>query len=349
MSRKEKHVFFVQSDFHYMICCSIIKQNRLELNSCYFVCRRGVKIEDRMQLYPFPFEGGLKNYLLNRKSVGAFYKDCDVTIYTPFRFLFPRRVYAKDSVFFEEGLSSYRLKEEVVRKMRHSVIQHLKRILKYLYCTLVMSVLKKDVRAYVAGMFDNTEIDPLHTTTIYTCSPNAYADWNSQLLRKKVLTSFVNTVEHYDVPPKSFFLVLDRFASSAIYSHDAYMKCVRAMLNYCSDNHINEVWTKFHPADWQNESAKHDLEECAKGLNIKFKFFEGHLEYLAVQNLGIKFISIGSTILFYAPILGNTNSSVSFVRFLYDIDDKYKSYIGLYGGIDSFICFFSEQVECLRF
>lgn len=350
MKRKSKHIFFVQSDFHYMICRSIIKENGLKEADCYFVCKRGIQVEKGIQTYPFPIDGGLKYYLLHRKEIDTFYKGCEVTTYTPFRFLFPKKKYIKDVVFFEEGLSSYRLKEEVIKELHaNDKYKKLKKNIKYLLRPIIMSLVNKYSRGFVAGLFDNNEISPLYQTTIYVCSPQAYEYWDHPLLNRNLLKIDVDKSEKYDVPKGSFFLVLERFSGNQTYTHDSYMRCVRAMIEYCVDHNMTEVWTKFHPADWNNkEKALQELNYCAKGFNVKFHFFDGHLEYLALQDDGLCFISISSTILYYAPILGKTNKSVSFVRYLYGIDDNFKKYIQLYGDIDRFVEFFSEEVECLN-
>ena len=93
---------------------------------------------------------------------------------------------------------------------------------------------------------------------------------------------------------------------------------------------------------WKN------LKKCREGFNLKVHFFDGRLELLALLNINIHFIAENSTILYYAPVLGSTNKSISFVKLMYKLDERYKGLISQYGGMERFVDFFSKNVECLE-
>lgn len=346
MKRVEKHLFYVQSDFHYLICRSIMKRNGLKAENCYFVCHRNVRVDDDVRLYPFPIEGGLSYYFHHRKDIDSFFDNADIYTYTPFRGLFPKRKSANDNFFFEDGLASYRLKENVIKKRLSTEESGSENPVKKLLKRIMTRLVKKDSRFFLTGWFHEDVVDPQRRTLLYVCSSQAYAEWAHPFLDRIVLKMEANITEKYNVPRGSYFLVLDRFSNGCVYDVENYKKCVRMMLDYCVNRQVKEIWAKFHPADWNNKNVMKELEESAKGADISIKLFDGRLEYLAMQNINIHFISLNSTILFYAPVLGNTNRSVSFVRYMYEADDKYKSFIHLYGGIERFVEMFSENVEC---
>lgn len=347
--RKEKHLFFVQSDFHYMICESIIKQNELNKEQCYFASKRGVKIGNGEQQYTLPLEGGLMYYLSHRKEVESFYKDCDVTYYVPFRG-YPRERDVKNLVFFEEGLSAFCVRSAISenrqsRSKRERLFGGIRRKFR-VYLTRLL--VKKDMLQFIDGIYYRTDDELKAKMQLYVCSSRSYEEWAHPLMHRTLLKINAECSEKYNVKQGDCLLVLDRFSKGAVHYPENHIKCVRAMLEYCKMRRCEYVWVKFHPGDFGNKDVKRTFEECARKINLKIQYFDGRLEYLALQNIGVHFVSIHSTILFYAPMLGDSNKSISFVRYMYEIDNKYKEHIQLYGGIERFLDFFSERVECLE-
>ena len=123
-------------------------------------------------------------------------------------------------------------------------------------------------------------------------------------------------------------MVFDRFNTSiGFYSLQNYKMCLAKMVDYCKQNHVREVWGKLHPADWQFKDAKDIAETFFMDEGVGLNWYEGKLEMLAMQDNHITFLGTNSTILFYAPIFGMSNKSVSFSRYLASIDDKYNQFI----------------------
>ena len=349
MTKGKKHLFLVCSDFQYVICKSIIRENALKTEDCFFVSRRGVKLEKEDLTYPFPYEGGFWYYMLHRREVNSFFAGKDISVYVPFRGSFFSK-YVHKMNYFEEGLSIFRDSIKISKGISDGkngkgfvcqVISHLKSILKKI-------LIKEEALFFVDGFYSDREAEPLENSFLYGCSPYALKQWSHPLLEKRILNIGIEPPIKYDVKEGSYFVVLERFSSSNFYDLENYKICLRTIFSYLEKWGVEEIWTKFHPADYKNEHAMEEFEKCREGFNLKVHFFDGRLELLALQNINIHFIAENSTILYYAPVLGSTNKSISFVKLMYKLDERYKGLISQYGGMERFVDFFSKNVECLE-
>lgn len=344
--KKEKHLFFIYSDFHYVICKSIILSNNLKKEDCFFVCGRGMTVEKEDTEVPFPMEDftsfykKIISFIKNYKLIHSFFSNYDIVAYIPFCLFFPVGLYVKDVVFFEEGFSSHSkcIPDLTNKGAREKLKNAMKRLISYF--------VKKNVRAFLF-LYQSIDVVPAYNTRLYVCSDSSYEPCNYPKLEKIVLNIPQLDNEKYAIPFGSYFVVLDRLSNIyRCYSLDNYFRCINRIANFCRFNGVDEIWIKLHPVDGKLNDAKIIAEKEFIRNGIRVKWYNGRLEMLAMQNKNITFIGTHSTILYYAPILGNTNRSVSFCKFLASIDKDYSNFISLFGGIDRFVDVFSKNVEC---
>ncbi len=346
MSR-EKHLFFITSTFHYLVCKSIILENQLNNKDCYFVCGRGTSIEQGMQTFPLPM--GVRGNVVNRfkfylrypQLVHSFFGDSYVIAYLPFSYLFPRQSYVNEIVFYEEGFSAYR---RTFPKLRNTI----KRTFGEFILKQLMRFVKEDVRGYLL-LYDKMTDAPTQRTKLYVCSPTSYTHYG-YVFEKKIVDISKVSLNEIDTTIKngSFFVVLDRISSHGRpYQLDNYLKCLHEIIRFCSSHGKHEIWSRLHPADWDFESAQLFIESCFNEEGIKINWYKGGTEMLAKQDKSITFIGTNSTTLYYAPLLGATNKSYSFSKYLASIDPAYKVFLGIWGGVDEFVDIFSKNVNCL--
>lgn len=344
--KQEKHLFFIYSDFHYVICKSIILSNNLKKKDCFFVCGRGMTVEGEDTEVPFPMEDfgnffeKIIGFARNFRSIHTFFSNCDIVAYIPFSLFFPIDLYVKDVVFFEEGFSSHSkcIPNPPKKNAREKLKSVIKRFISY--------IVKKDVQGYFS-LYQSVDVKPVYNTRLYVCSDSSYEPCNYPQLEKIILKIPQIDNEKYSIPFGSYFVVLDRLSNIyRCYSLDNYFRCVNRIANLCKSNGVNEIWTKLHPVDWKLNDAKIIVEKKFIRNGIRVKWYNGRLEMMAMQNKNITFLGTNSTILYYAPILGNSNKSISFCRYLASIDLRYRKFLQLFGGTDEFIEIFSKNVEC---
>ena len=340
---KEKHVFFVRSDFQFVVCKGIITHYGLHSEDCYFVTDRNTEVEDYKQspIYGigryFRFDERCMYLFKHYKIVKNFLCDSKLTVYMPFSNHYSS-YYNYDYVFYEEGFSAYKEYlelEEVESKSRHRV----RRLLVFL-----ISPLNKKIRGYLMGFICN-ELKPMKKTRLISFSKDCYPNIHNDLINKIVISVPKQPVELYTIPYGSVIIVLDRLvAFGRPFDLCSYKNCIIHELKWLKDRGIKNVYIKFHPADCDNSDSKRWVEELLHLNSIEFTVFDGKLEYLALQNIGVFFLGTNSTILFYAPLLGDTNKSISFFKVLAAVDDKYKCFIDGWGDFEKI---FSKNVACL--
>lgn len=346
--RRERHLFFIYSDFHYLICKSIISVNHIPQEECFFVCGRGTEVGDGDQVCPFRLYGSksiwgrLVDYFVDFREIRSFFGGCDIIAYIPFRFIFPVEPYVSKIILYEEGFSAY--KKECSKNLPS------RNIIKTLLGAGLIALVSTDLWGYFS-LCRSYERDPSGLMKLYVCSEGAYQHFDSPFIDRDILKiSKLEQDYQFPIPSGSYFMVFDRFNTSiGFYSLQNYKMCLAKMVDYCKQNHVREVWGKLHPADWQFKDAKDIAETFFMDEGVGLNWYEGKLEMLAMQDNHITFLGTNSTILFYAPIFGMSNKSVSFSRYLASIDDKYNQFIRGFGGIDEFVSIFSEHVECLEF
>lgn len=334
-----KNVFFVRSDFQYLFCKSLIHYKGIEKQYCYFACDRGVKVDDGFSEC-FLYQNGYNRsfvkrilfYFYNRKKIVTFEKGCRIVRYLPFSLKYPR-YYGDEIVFFEEGFSAYSNCRVLYNKRLH-----ISETIKHILISLLFPFADIFIKSYLLG--DNySGTKPFYKTSIYTCSNMSYRNIDNPLIVKYVIpfNSFsVGQMEYY-IPNGSYVLVLDRFSPfGRPFDIDNYIKCIRYIIDDIQKKDVDKIWVKFHPSDFNNNVSRDLFWEIVKESSMKVELFDGRLEYLAIQNICIHFVGTISTALYYAPILGNTNASLSYAKVLASMDKKYSDFAANWGANEAY-------------
>ena len=309
--KRNKHIFFVRSDFQYIVCKGIIENLELKAQDCIFVADRNTIIGNKYNqstIYGIGkylnFNERCKYYLKNLRLVNKFFRQGVITVYIPFQYRYASHDYNR-FVYYEEGLSAYKVKEYHERNGEKGLI------IRKLF-VMLLAPFNKQVRGYLMGFVcqNNT---PKNKVEIYSFSKLCYRNVLERYVEKRVITIPKECDEKYHIEKNSTILIL-------------------------------EIYLKYHPADYDNKTGCKQIDMLLEDAGIKSTLFSGRLEYLAMQNLGIRFVGSSSTVLFYAPLLGKTNLSESFYKWLSDIDEDYKLFISGWGNFEDF---FSMNVQCI--
>lgn len=337
----EKHIFFVRSDFQFVVCKGIISHYGLNAEDCYFVTDRNTKTEGYKQssIYGlgqyFRFVERCMYLFKHYKIVKNFLCKTKLTVYMPFSNYYSSNDYY-DYVFYEEGFSAYKEFFEVNETKSRL---RLRRLLVFL-----ISPINKQIRGYLMGFICN-EIKPAKKTRLISFSENCYPNIHNDYINKIVISVPNQPVELYNIPNGSVILVMDRLVGyGRPFELCYYKECISKEINWLKERKVKDIYIKFHPADYGNTESRKWVEDLLQLNNINFSVFDGKLEYLALQNIGVIFLGTNSTILFYAPLLGYTNKSFSFYKSLAAIDDSYKGFIDSWGDFEKI---FSKNVTCL--
>lgn len=347
--KKNLNLFFLWSDFHYIICKSIIKQYHLDENYCYFIPDRDVKLEDDFKSPPSILNKVLNTrfclrpfvYLKNKKEIDLYLKGRNLTVYTPFVYSFTR--YPRcNVVWYEEGFSSRFIKYDADKDNKINLIKG------FVLYNISRLICKSDARRAFFFGFYSVSNTPREGTTLITTSSRSYSFLTSPFVNKLLLDIDIARKSFYAIPEGSYVLVLDRFIEGGRpFNINTYLQCLKKEIEFVVNRHVKTVWYKFHPADTEEPSSKNLFYDFIKDYDIEFKIFNGKLEFLALQDIGAHFIGTNSTLLYYAPLLGKSNVSFSYSRFLASIDEKYDEFMKNWGGIDDFVEIFSKNVTCV--
>lgn len=348
-TKRKRYLFFIRSDFQYFVCRGIISQEKLNKEDCYFIVERGVCLLKGDQLFPyysgqsFPsFKQRVVSLFRNRKGYHEFFKSCRVTLYAPFSDLFPKHIFS-DVFFFEEGFSSFaKIQDKPCEKGRR-----LSEDLRYWALRLLLPFENNGVRSLLLGIGASNE-KPCYPMNLYITDGLAYQGVDYSLVKKVQVKIKIETRKLYSIPEGGFLFVLDRFSSfGRPYALSNYHNCVQQVFSSVVPESERQIWVKFHPADYGYADALVIMKQMFRFYKGKVNIFDGKLEYLAAQNIGIHFIGTNSTILYYAPILGDSNESISYSKQLADIDEDYNQFLQQWGGAGSFVEIFSRHVKCL--
>lgn len=341
--KRNKHIFFVRSDFQYIVCKGIIENLELKAQDCIFVADRNTIIGNKYNqstIYGIGkylnFNERCKYYLKNLRLVNKFFRQGVITVYIPFQYRYASHDYNR-FVYYEEGLSAYKVKEYHERNGEKGLI------IRKLF-VMLLAPFNKQVRGYLMGFVcqNNT---PKNKVEIYSFSKLCYRNVLERYVEKRVITIPKECDEKYHIEKNSTILILDRLSEfGRPFNLDNYIYCIKKCLERFKSLGINQIYLKYHPADYDNKTGCKQIDMLLEDAGIKSTLFSGRLEYLAMQNLGIRFVGSSSTVLFYAPLLGKTNLSESFYKWLSDIDEDYKLFISGWGNFEDF---FSMNVQCI--
>lgn len=336
-----------------IICKNIIRQNGYNINDCFFILNRSVVLDDGLFQAPQWMNKFIRSqnilhkivfYILHKRSIDAFINNSTFELYYPFSYKYPQHNLVKVH-FIEEGFSSCAEKRAIPSSNADKNVSCTSEV-KDLLTNFLLSSFNDRVKSLFVG-FLLTEDTPKYKTEFYTLSNQAYKYINNNLISKIVLTNEIKPAITYNIEANSFILILDRFSKGGRpYSLDNYLNCIEQEINWLLNHNVSKSFVKFHPVD-ENTNLKTIFYDYTKRFSIVFEEFDGNLEYLALQNVGLHFVGTNSTILYYAPFLGDKNRSVSFSRYLASIDNDYLKFLDSFGGIDNFVNIFSSHVLCL--
>ena len=341
----EIHVFFVLSHFHLLVVEQIIRTKSIKTEDCYFIIGRGLvipgKYHDRV-LYDITINSLYHRILMYYKFGRRRWRGMashSICAYIPFQYSFPFKRFFSKYVFFEEGFSAYWSKEM-------SYDNHISKstCMKYIIISCMIPFANDNIKGIIAGLnYDTKQPFPC---TLLRLSPEAYhvIEGIPEVNIETLKMDCSNTFKDYDVRD-SLILVMDRLSNQGRpFDDNNYLEILKSTI---SDLKFDKktIIVKLHPADSNNNGAKERIQNELLDFNISIITYS--LEELAISNQHNFFLGTNSTILYYAPLLGDTNKSISFSRLLANKDEKYRDFLSNWGGVDKFCELFGKEVECL--
>jgi hypothetical protein len=144
----------------------------------------------------------------------------------------------------------------------------------------------------------------------------------------------------------SVIIVMDSTrASDRMDSADGYLRILSNVLKKLKFE-SRKVYLKLHPDNFRDMEVALDM--IRKHIDfIDFSVIDESLENIAQSNQNNIFIGNNSTILFYAPILGSSNKSISFMRIQAEQDKLYMKSLQRWGGVEGYISIFKDKIEFL--
>ncbi len=340
------NLFYIESYFHLLVVDQIINVNKLPIESCFFVTERGVILPKRYEkrlLYDGAQSGLLKRvelYYKKRKILKNEFGRKEICAYIPFQYFFPSKLYFTEYRFFEEGFSAYYPKEFVEDKARRR-----RGFLKSLFVSLLLPFSSKLIKGLISGI--SCDSSQLIKTKLYRLSDDAYKslDKNSYFDVETIGIKYRDSSIYSEIHD-AIVIVADRISSQGRpFFIENYLFILKQTVEILHKDLKRPLYVKLHPADYKNGSSKKIiLEELSQ---YKPVLITENLENLAIANYDNVFVGTNSTVLYYAPILGDSNRSISFARQLAEKDTKYAEFLNGWGGIEKFIKILSNQVECL--
>lgn len=338
------HLFYIESYFHLLVVDQIIHTKQLPLDDCRFITERGTRLPEHYQgrlLYDGS-KTGLKeriNLYYHGNLDWNNYNKQEICAYLPFQFFFPSHRYFAKYCFFEEGFSAYspRVITKESKRSRRGLF-------KGVFVDLLLPYAKNNAKGLIAGVSCDT-IRPLNTT-LYRLSDDAYKglEGNKFLSLETLGVNYRNPFSKSEIK-KSVVVVADRISSKGRpFDDGTYLDALHVAMEKVQVAG-RALYVKLHPADFKNEDAKQKVRQTLSSYNPIF--ITENLENLAVCNNGNLFVGTNSTALYYAPILGDTNESVSFARLLAAKDAQYRAFLQGWGGTEKFCELFGKKVKCL--
>lgn len=337
------HLFYIESYFHLLVVDQIIRAKELPFADCYFVTERGTKLPEcylEHQIYDGNTEdlfSRIKHHYSGELNLKELYGK-EICAYLPFQFYFPSKRYFAKYVFFEEGFSAYSPRQipEKGRRSRRSVTKEW--IIK-----LTMPFARKNVKGIVGGI--SCDSNRPFETILYRLSDEAYRGLGHEKSITLETIKAVNRPFERSEINNAMVVVMDRLTSQGRpFDDKEYLDVLADAIRKCYDSK-RKMYVKLHPADSRNKEASERIMECLSPYSPVL--ITENLENLAVCNQGNMFFGSNSTVLYYAPILGDSNKSVSFARMLSQKDEQYCSFLANWGGTEEFCKLFGKEVECL--
>lgn len=338
------YIFYIYSNFHLLIADNIIINYKIPQNNILFITSRGIKLPDKYAdcfLYDnqqLGFWGRIRWCYQNRSFIRERIGGSYACVFFPFRKVFPSKRYFDDYIFFEEGFSAYGPK-----RPECDTFAVVKEHLKFLLIDILMPFFDRKAKGLIAGISACT--NNFSKGHLIKLSKLAYPGFdNMDGLDVQILTNFKGSGNGRDIS-NSLIVVMDRLSSAGRpFNVNTYLDLLKEAILKIST--VGEkLYVKMHPADFITGDTRNLVTDTLSDYNMMLIY--DNLENLASCNRSNTFLGTNSTILYYAPILGPSNRSVSFARQLAEKDGEYCEFLGIWGGVDAFCDLFSENVDCV--
>lgn len=339
-----KRIFYITSYFHLLIVDSIIEYENLPEDSFFFVTSRGLKLPQRYSdklLYDSSlghFKYRVDLYKKEKKRFQSFFKDSRVVIYSPYQLTFPDIWYFDEYHFFEEGFSAYTLNWERHVPFKAKLVTWSKVLL----INIFFPFANKKIKGLILGN-TYTSLKLRKKANLYG-NDKAFVHYHLDNNLKKVSIPIAKHEVSCDIN-NSIILVCDCLSGTNRHlDSDKYLLVLQDTLSNLDING-KSVYVKLHPSDYKNEVVLNKIKSVLP--NSVPEFINDNLEEIAVADRCNTFVGTSSTILFFAPMLGKSNKSISFARILAEKDDVFERFLNKYGSVEKFVVIFSQNADCL--
>lgn len=333
------HLFFVGNFFHFVLSHSIIGYKKLDISRVYFITYRGFKLPSYYSSR-FLFDKdkfGVEDVIKNINDFKELFENMEICAYSAFQFTYPLARYFSEYFFFEEGASALRSRQYIIADFRDI----LREIMFHFQLFLKIGLGNNNIKGLCHG---TSFFSPFpFKTTLFKLSDESYTNFLKSSCKKiKIpICSFSETKKNIH---DSIIIVMDRIINiGRPCDLDIYMSVLKDFL--ISHNFLSKsIYLKLHPADFINPDALQIIYNSLDFFN--YEVIDYGLEDIAMSDMRNIFLGSNSTVLYYAPIFGGTNRSISFARQLAQRDTIYNDYLNkAFGGVEGFCEIFGKNVE----
>lgn len=327
---KTIHIFHIRSNFHLILAQNIISKNKIN-NDFYFVVKRNVNLKginpknilkiNNKKLFNFWDKLMCQNlpYFLNDKNIY-------IKTYLPFFNQYPNYLQGEIN-FFEEGFSAYSNCRSLNPKFK--LIEFFKSTLRFLIVNILFFFKSKRKKKFILGpLYFYVNFKSNKKFNYYTLNDkvdvSGFPNLNLEVLKINKLTSsnkFSNKC----------IIVLDRITHPKNFEINNYIKIISKMIN--DNKKFKNIYVKFHPFDSEREKTYFYNNFLFK--YNKIVMIDDSLEDIAISNENVLFLGTNSTMIFYASLIGN-NMSISYAKYLAEIDFKYSKFLEFWGSKNRF-------------
>ena len=330
------HLFFVYSNFHALICYSIIKQKGIPLDNIRFLTFRKTNIINTFKKNCIKWDSNrsyhynkLKSILLNDKQLE--FLNGEVTAYIPFKWS-KHTYFFKDIVYYEEGIDVIQT-NKIIYPLKEKLRNRFYFILFFFISFTLLLFKKRNHRVFFIGelpLYLN-DIPKFNSQVQYfgvIDNPNLNQAKNiifnklnfNDLISVKKKEQFINNI----VIPDPILSLLD-FSSFILF--------IEKVIEIIPSKSFS---IQFHPTDLMNEKL---INKAVNYMNLKpinYEIINLNLDFLSISQPGLNFYGITSSLLFYSKMFGENNST-SLYKYLHNSSEEYKNYLKFRGPYNEFI------------
>ncbi len=335
------HLFYLRSYSHLVVADGIIKHKGLPLDSVFFVLFRGVKLPPCYEKNLLYDESGILNwrkfFMQNYFKLNRLFKDKKVCCYLPFQGEFPVIKFFDEYVFFEEGISAYDASFDYTRFNKK---KYFKLLVKY---TLIRPFIRKNLIGLYNGRENGSPFS--FECTLVGLTKESYKNVTIDKCKREIISFSGNPLNVSSIKDSVIIVMDSTRASDRMDSADIYLRTLsNALKNLKFES--RKFYLKLHPDNFRDMEAALDMIKNYIGF-IDYSVIDESLENIALSNQNNIFIGNHSTILFYAPIFGSSNKSISFMRIQAEQDKLYSRFLQRWGGVEGYISLFKDKIEFL--